>query len=64
MNSIIPVKAGNGCRIIMENPYLIVTLESKKEDMTIEEVIEELIAPALIGLGYSSTTIEERLGIK
>jgi hypothetical protein len=39
-----------------------VTIETCYDDMTIEEIVENLVVPALLGMGYQRETINKYLG--
>lgn len=44
--------------------YPKITVEYEADDMSIEECIENLVVPAMIGFGYSDEQVRERLNVE
>lgn len=41
---------------------LTVTIERDCDEFTLDEVLDEFVAPALIALGFDANSVQERLG--
>lgn len=46
-------------KITIENQYVTVNINTEKDDMTINEMIEELIKPSMYSLGYSPELVDD-----
>ena len=45
--------------ITIETSYSKITIEVDKEDMTMGELISDIIRPAILAIGYSEQTVNE-----
>ena len=50
-----------GCTLSLTTEYGTVTISVNRDDMTLDELIEHLITPVLLGAGYNSELVKERL---
>jgi hypothetical protein len=46
----------------IKNKYKEITIEVPHSDLTIDQVMEDLVKPALIGMGYHCLLIDEIFG--
>jgi len=49
----------NMTSITIETSYSKITIEVDKEDMTMGELISDIIRPAILAIGYSEQTVNE-----